>query len=62
MTKNIGQIDKLARIVAGALLITLAAMGIIGLWGFVGIVPLATALLGNCPAYSIFGINTCPKG
>ena len=62
MTKNIGQIDKVARIVVGALLIALAAMGVIGFWGFVGIVPLATALLGNCPAYSIFGMSTCPKG
>lgn len=62
MTKNVGQFDKIARIVAGALLIILALTGTIGWWGWIGIVPLATGLMGSCPAYSLFGVNTCSTG
>lgn len=59
MTNNIGSVDKIARIVVGALLIVLTLMGTIGAWGWIGVVPLATALIGWCPAYSIIGVNTC---
>jgi hypothetical protein len=59
MTKNVGQVDKIVRIGAGGLLIALAATGTVGAWGWIGLLPLATGVLGNCPAYSIFGINTC---
>lgn len=59
MTNNIGSTDKMARIVVGALLIVLTLVGTIGAWGWIGIVPLATALIGWCPAYSIIGVNTC---
>jgi hypothetical protein len=38
----------------------MAAMGIIGMWGFVGVVPLLTGLMGWCPAYTLLGIKTCP--
>ena len=60
MKTNVGNLDRILRIVAGLLLITLAATGTIGLWGWIGIVPLATGLLGSCPAYSLLGIKTCP--
>lgn len=59
MKKNIGKIDKMIRIGAGAVLIGLTLAGYLGPWGWIGVVPLATGLLGNCPAYSIAGINTC---
>jgi hypothetical protein len=59
MTKNEGNIDRLLRIVIGALLIIGALMGY-GVWMWIGIVPLATALMGWCPLYSILGISTCP--
>ncbi|QFU02652.1 hypothetical protein FIU83_13495 [Halomonas sp. THAF5a] len=62
MKSNVGGIDKIARIVVGALLILLALTGTIGAWGWIGVVPLATGLFNFCPAYSLFGINTCkPK-
>ncbi|MEP2531011.1 DUF2892 domain-containing protein [Shimia sp.] len=57
--KNVGQIDKIARIVIGALLIIGALMGY-GAWMWIGVVPLVTGLLGTCPLYSIFGFATCP--
>ena len=60
MTKNVGQIDKIIRIAVGLLLIVLALIGTIGWWGWIGVVPLATGLMGSCPAYSLLGISTCP--
>lgn len=59
MTKNIGNIERILRIVVGLVLIALAATGTVGLWGYIGVVPLATGLMGWCPPYAIFGINTC---
>jgi hypothetical protein len=41
-------------------LIGLALAGAIGVWGYLGIVPLVTGLLRSCPLYSVFGLNTCP--
>ncbi|MBL8447772.1 MAG: DUF2892 domain-containing protein [Zoogloeaceae bacterium] len=59
MTANVGGIDKIVRILAGIALIAWALMG--GpVWAWIGVVPLATGLLGWCPAYTLFGMNTCP--
>lgn len=60
MKTNVGGIDRIARIVIGALLIILTLMGTIGAWGWIGVLPLVTGLLRTCPAYSILGFNTCP--
>ena len=59
MAANVGGIDKIVRIVAGAGLIGATVAGMLPVWGYIGIVPLATGLMGWCPAYSIFGVNTC---
>lgn len=59
MQTNIGRLDQLLRIAAGLLLIALFAFGVIGAWGLVGLVPLATGLLRFCPAYRLLGIHTC---
>ncbi|WP_108445793.1 YgaP family membrane protein [Halomonas denitrificans] len=61
MTHNIGGIDKLARIVIGAVLIGLAITGQVGAWGFIGLLPLVTGLLNTCPAYRLLGISTCRR-
>lgn len=60
MMKNVGGIDKIVRIAAGVILILLAITGIFSPWGWIGVLPLLTGLLGWCPAYSLFGIKTCP--
>jgi len=60
MKLNVGGIDRALRVVVGLVLVVLAAMGTIGLWGWIGIVPLATGLAGWCPAYTLLGIRTCP--
>ena len=59
MTNNVGGIDRILRIVLGLVLIALTLTGTIGVWGWLGVVPLATGALGWCPPYAIFGINTC---
>ncbi|MDM7456233.1 MAG: DUF2892 domain-containing protein [Tepidimonas sp.] len=59
MTRNVGGIDRILRIVIGLVLVALAATGTVGVWGWIGVVPLATGLIGWCPPYAIFGINTC---
>jgi hypothetical protein len=61
MSVNVGPIDRVLRIAAGALLIGATLGGLIGPWGWLGIVPLATGLLKRCPAYSLIGVNTCAK-
>ena len=60
MKTNVGGIDRMARIVVGALLILLTLMGTLGVWGWIGVVLLGTGLLKTCPAYSILGFNSCP--
>lgn len=58
---NIGHLDRALRIVVGLLLIALAAKGTVGLWGYLGVVPLLTGVVGNCPLYALFGFSTRPK-
>jgi hypothetical protein len=60
MKVNVGNADRIVRIVAGVALIGLALTGTIGVWGYIGIVPLATGLLRTCPLYSVLGMSTCP--
>jgi hypothetical protein len=59
MTKNVGGIDRILRIVVGIALIAAAATGAIGVWGYIGVVALGTGLMGWCPPYAILGFNTC---
>ena len=61
MTANVGGIDRILRIVVGLALISLVFVGPQTPWGWIGIIPLATALIGWCPAYVPFGISSCPK-
>jgi hypothetical protein len=59
MKVNEGTIDRAVRVAAGVVLIGLAATGTVGMWGWIGVVPLATGLIGWCPAYTLLGFNTC---
>lgn len=63
MTTNIGTVDRVIRIIVGLLLIAYAiplgfAKGDYNWIGWIGVVPLLTALIGNCPAYSLIGLST----
>ncbi len=57
--QNVGTIDRAVRALGGLLLIALAVFGEGMSWGWIGIIPLATSVVSYCPAYSIFGLNTC---
>ena len=59
MKCNVGGIDRILRIAVGALLVALAASNVIGLWGWLGVIPLATGLFRFCPAYPLLGVNSC---
>lgn len=59
MKCNEGGIDRGLRVVAGLALIGLTVTETIGAWGWIGVVPLLTGIVGFCPAYTILGMNTC---
>ncbi|AWM92781.1 DUF2892 domain-containing protein [Pseudomonas sp. 31-12] len=61
MKANIGTIDRSLRIVAGLLLIGLSLSGVIGVWGWIGLVPLATGIFRFCPVYTLLGIKSCNR-
>ncbi|MDS4022152.1 MAG: DUF2892 domain-containing protein [Candidatus Competibacter sp.] len=59
MQVNVGNSDRIIRIVAGLGLIALAATGTVGVWGWIGVVPLLSGVFRFCPAYTVLGIKTC---
>ena len=65
MTTNVGSIDRVLRIVVGLALIAWALGFLPGvapsMWGWIGVVPLLTAVLGACPEYSILSVSTCAE-
>jgi len=58
MWKNVGAIDRVLRVVIGAILLALVFIGPKTAWGWLGVIPLATGLIGFCPLYRLLGINT----
>ncbi len=65
MTTNIGRTDRIIRLILGVALIALALGYIPGVtqqvWGWIGLIPLATAFFGTCPIYSVLGTSTCKR-
>ena len=61
MTQNIGNTERAIRAIVGIGLISLVFVGPQTLWGWIGVVPLATAIIGWCPPYAMLGINTSTK-
>ena len=62
MTRNIGNGERVIRIVAGLAILSLAFIGPKTPWAYLGLIPLATGLTGWCPPYRLLGINTCKEG
>ena len=58
MGKNVGTVDRILRIIVGALLIAYAIYEPDAWWGWIGVVPIVTALVGWCPAYRLVGLRT----
>ncbi len=59
--RNVGNTDRLLRIIVGLVLIALVFVGPKTAWGWIGIVPLVTGVVTYCPLYSLFGLNSCKK-
>ena len=59
MKPNVGTIDRGIRILLGLGLIGATLSGMIGIWGWLGIIPLATGVFRFCPAYLPFGLSSC---
>ncbi len=59
ISRNEGTVDRVLRVIAGLALISLVFVGPQTPWGWIGVVPLLTGLVGWCPAYTLFGIKTC---
>ncbi len=59
MKCNVGTIDKVIRIILGIVLISLVFVGPQTPWGWIGLIPLVTGLVGFCPLYALLGLNTC---
>ncbi len=62
MKKNIHSVERIVRVVVGIILVAMAFVGPANLWFLLGLIPLATGLLGWCPPYAMLGINTCNLG
>ena len=62
MKLNVGIVDRSLRIVVGLVLIALTLLGQIGVWGWIGVIPLLTGAFRFCPLYSVLGLNTCGLG
>lgn len=62
MKANIHSIERVVRIALGLLLVSLAFVGPANLWFLLGLIPIATGVIGWCPPYAMLGINTCGIG
>lgn len=62
MQKNVHKVERIARVVIGLGITSLAFIGPKNPWFLLGLVPVATGLLGWCPPYAMLGINTCKLG
>jgi hypothetical protein len=60
LPRNEGTIDRVLRVAAGLVVLSLVFVGPQTPWGLLGLVPLSTGLLGSCPVYTLLGISTCP--
>ncbi len=56
---NEGMVDRVLRVIVGVVLISLVFVGPKTMWGWIGLVPLVTGLVGTCPMYTLFGMQTC---
>jgi hypothetical protein len=58
---NVGNIDRLVRLFLGLGLMGLAATGVVGPWGYLGIVPMLTGIAAYCPFYALVGFSTTSR-
>ena len=61
LPQNVGAVDRVLRVALGLVLLSLAFFGPKTAWGYLGLIPLATGLMGSCPLYTLLGVSTCPQ-
>lgn len=61
LAKNEGIADRVGRIILGIILLCLAFVGPKTAWGYIGLMPLFTGIVGMCPLYRMLGLSTCPS-
>lgn len=59
MKANVGSLDRAMRVIAGIILIALTLSGVIGPWGWLGLIAIATGVFRFCPAYAVLGMSSC---
>lgn len=60
LPRNEGTTDRVLRVVLGLGLLSLVVVGPQTPWGWIGVIPLVTGLIGSCPLYRLLGLTTCP--
>jgi hypothetical protein len=60
LPRNEGTADRVLRVTAGVVILALVFVGPQTPWGYLGLIPIATGLLGSCPLYTLLGMSTCP--
>lgn len=58
--RNEHNVERVVRVILGVVVLSLAFVGPKTPWGYLGIIPIATGLLGSCPLYTLLGVSTCP--
>jgi len=61
LPRNVHNIERVVRVLVGIGILSLAFIGPETCWGYLGIIPITTGLIGTCPLYTVFGFSTCPK-
>jgi hypothetical protein len=61
MKQNVHNIERVVRVIVGLVIVSLVFIGPQSPWGWLGLIPLATGIIGWCPPYALFGISTCKK-
>ena len=61
MQTNTGSLDRALRLLIGVVLLSLVFVGPKTAWGWLGLVPIGTSLMGWCPLYALLGFDTCPR-
>jgi len=60
MVINVSHFDRIMRVVTGLVLVIAATTGFIGIWAWIGLIPLISGVVGVCPLYKMFGLSSCP--
>lgn len=58
--RNEHDVERILRVVAGVVILSLAFVGPKTAWGYLGLIPIMTGAIGSCPLYTLLGLSTCP--